>query len=172
MIPFNLPIFYNKDKRELKEHVIADLELVEPIESGPCMYDFVIGSAAKESAFSRNLIPQVAQYYTTNTAFLKQTQTLIKNFSPPQSSEDEKVNANNTVDQYNDIHAIWNSIQNDKHFKDKFGYIDIGLLEPLNSSSFFLQILSLQNLASPVISLLTPLIILIIPFFLLKIQIV
>jgi len=44
------------------------------------------------------------------------------------------------------------------------------MLEPLNSSSFFLQILSLQNLASPVISLLTPLIILIIPFILLKIQ--
>jgi hypothetical protein len=44
------------------------------------------------------------------------------------------------------------------------------MLEPLNSSSFFLQILSLQNLASPVISLLTPLVILIIPFFILRFQ--
>ena len=80
MIPFNLPIFYNKDKCELKPHVIADLELVEPIETGPCMYDFVIGTSAKSSPFSRNLIPQVAQYYTTNTTFLKQTQNLINKF--------------------------------------------------------------------------------------------
>ena len=108
MIPFNLPIFYNKDKCELKAHVIADLELVEPIESGPCMYDFVIGSEAKDSPFSRNLIPQVAQYYTTNTTFLKQTQNLIKTFVSDSNSDDKQQKAEITH-----IIDLWNEIKKD-----------------------------------------------------------
>ena len=194
---FNLPItFVEKNKLHLlDEHILTDLELtnvvsnVSPSSTTPTPTDSLNNVNAKsekseepviktmydhifnpKTIYGKHFLSDWATHYTSDVAFLKQTQTLIKHFSPPQSNEDEKVNANNTVDQYNDIHAIWNSIQNDKHFKDKFGYIDIGLLEPLNSSSFFLQILSLQNLASPVISLLTPLIILIIPFFLLKIQ--
>ena len=194
---FNLPItFVEKNKLHiLDEHILTDLELTNVVSPGSTtptptdslnnvnekseksekseepvvktMYDHIFNP---KTIYGKHFLSNWATHYTSDVTFLKQTQTLIKHFSPPQSSEDEKVNANNTVDQYNDIHAIWNSIQNDKHFKDKFGYIDIGLLEPLNSSSFFLQILSLQNLASPVISLLTPLIILIIPFFLLKFQ--
>ena len=195
---FKLPItFVEKNKLHiLDEHILTDLELTEctnnvsvdsttPTDSldnnnnnnankksekleepvPKTMYDHVFNP---KTIYGKHFLSNWATHYTSDVTFLKQTQTLIKNFSPSQNNE-EVANANNIIDQYSDIHAIWNSIQNDKHFKDKFGYIDIGLLEPLNSSSFFLQILSLQNLASPVISLLTPLIILIIPFFLLKI---
>jgi hypothetical protein len=203
---FKLPITYvEKNKLHvLDENILTDLELInlssnvsssttpltahsfnnnpntktEKIEDPPVviktMYDHVFNP---KTIYGKHFLSNWATHYTSDVTFLKETQTLVKQFSPPQTSEDEheqaadaNANNNNTIHQYNDIHDIWNSIQNDKHFKDKFGYIDIGLLEPLNSSSFFLQILSLQNLASPVISLLTPLIILIIPFFLLKIQ--
>jgi hypothetical protein len=191
---FKLPItFVEKNKLHfLDEHILTDLELTEctnnvSVDSTPAdsldsnnaneksekleepapktMYDHVFNP---KTIYGKYFLSNWATHYTSDVTFLKQTQTLIKHFSPP--PQNNEVNTNNIIDQYNDIHTIWNSIQNDKHFKDKFGYIDIGLLEPLNSSSFFLQILSLQNLASPVISLLTPLIILIIPFFLLKIQ--
>ena len=188
---FKLPITFVEINKlhKLNEHILIDLELTEcsssnnnssdspadspnaeaealkePETKTKTMYEHVFNP---KTIYGKHFLSNWATYYTSDVTFLKQTQTLIKHFSPPQNNESENVN---TVEQYSDIHAIWNSIQNDKNFKDKFGYIDIGLLEPLNSSSFFLQILSLQNLASPVISLLTPLIILIIPFFLLKIQ--
>ena len=188
---FKLPITFVETNKlhKLDEHILTDLELTEcsssnnnssdspadspnaeaealkePETKTKTMYEHVFNP---KTIYGKHFLSNWATYYTSDVTFLKQTQTLIKHFSPPQNNESENVN---TVEQYSDIHAIWNSIQNDKNFKDKFGYIDIGLLEPLNSSSFFLQILSLQNLASPVISLLTPLIILIIPFFLLKIQ--
>ena len=191
---FKLPITFVETNKlhKLDEHILTDLELTEcrsgsssnssdspadslnakaeaealeePKTKTKTMYEHIFNP---KTIYGKQFLSNWATYYTSDVIFLKQTQTLIKHFSPPQNNESENAN---TVEQYSDIHAIWNSIQNDKHFKDKFGYIDVGLLEPLNSSSFFLQILSLQNLASPVISLLTPLIILIIPFFLLKIQ--
>jgi len=196
---FKLPITFVEVNKlhKLDEHILTDLELIEcssssssssssnsPAESSPnaevveaealkepetktkTMYEHVFNP---KTIYGKQFLSNWATYYTSDVTFLKQTQKLIKHFSPPPPPNNESENAN-MVEQYSDIHTIWNSIQNDKNFKDKFGYIDIGLLEPLNSSSFFLQILSLQNLASPVISLLTPLIILIIPFFLLKIQ--
>jgi len=196
---FKLPITFVEANKlhKLDEHILTDLELTEcnsgssgnGSNSSDSPADSLNTEAAEEelkkpkiktktmyehvfnpkTIYGKQFLSNWATYYTSDITFLKQTQTLIKHFSPPPTPNNESENAN-TVEQYSDIHAIWNSIQNDKHFKDKFGYIDIGLLEPLNSSSFFLQILSLQNLASPVISLLTPLIILIIPFFLLKIQ--
>lgn len=193
---FKLPITFVETNKlhKLDEHILTDLELTEcssgnsgngnssdssadspnakaealeePKTKTKTMYEHIFNP---KTIYGKQFLSNWATYYTSDVTFLKQTQTLIKHFSPPPTPNNESENAN-TVEQYSDIHAIWNSIQNDKNFKDKFGYIDIGLLEPLNSSSFFLQILSLQNLASPVISLLTPLIILIIPFFLLKIQ--
>jgi hypothetical protein len=64
------------------------------------------------------------------------------------------------------IDKLWIDIAGDKNFKQRFNYIDIPILDRLNKSPGFLQILSLYNLTSPVISLLSPLILLIIPFFL------
>jgi hypothetical protein len=189
---FKLPItFVDADKlHTLNEHILTDLELREdgnvsnettttsngktddvpepecPPPQIKTMYDHLFNP---KTIYGKQFLSHWATHYTSDVTFLKQTQIVMKHFSPPppQSSSSSETSI---VDQYNDIHAIWNSIQFDKHFKDKFGYVDIQMLEPLNSSSFFLQILSLQNLASPVISLLTPLIILIIPFILLKIQ--
>jgi hypothetical protein len=178
---FKLPItFVEKNKlHKLDEHILTDLELTncnnihddangtaDPDTKPKTMYEHIFNP---KTIYGKQFLENWATYYTTDVSFLKQTQTLLKRFSPPHHNDENKKEPN-VEQQYSDIHAIWNSIQNDKNFKDKFGYIDIGLLEPLNSSSFFLQILSLQNLVSPVISLLTPLIVLIIPFFLLKIQ--
>lgn len=187
---FKLPItFVEKTKlHKLDEHILTDLELTnsnnihdnvddaaDPHTKPKTMYEHIFNP---KTIYGKQFLENWATYYTTDVSFLKQTQTLLKQFSPPHHNDnndnndnnDENKKETNVEQQYADIHAIWNSIQNDKNFKDKYGYVDIGLLEPLNSSSFFLQILSLQNLASPVISLLTPLIILIIPFILLKIQ--
>ena len=177
---FRLPITYvDKDKlHEIDAHVMTDLELIhvqsdldkekEKIEEKDnsiikqkTMYEHVFNP---ETIYGKRFLDQWAKYYTSDVTFLKESQTLI------QKCELNRLDLDRSAESYLEIHSIWTSIQGDKHFKDKFGYIDITMLEPLNSSSLFLQILSLQNLASPVISLLTPLIILIIPFFILRFQ--
>ena len=177
---FRLPITYvDKDKlHEIDAHVMTDLELIhvqsdldkekEKIEEKDnsiikqkTMYEHVFNP---ETIYGKRFLDQWAKYYTSDVTFLKESQTLIK------KCELNHLDLDRSTKEYLEIHDIWRSIQGDKHFKDKFGYIDITMLEPLNSSSLFLQILSLQNLASPVISLLTPLIILIIPFFILRFQ--
>jgi hypothetical protein len=183
---FCLPIAYvDKDKlHEIDRHVMTDLELIhvqsdlekekekEKIEEREeiktednsvikqkTMYQHIFNP---ETIYGKRFLEQWAKYYTSDVTFLKESQTLIQKC--------QANHFNHSAESYLEIHEIWGSIQGDKNFKDKFGYIDIAMLEPLNSSSLFLQILSLQNLASPVISLLTPLIILIIPFFILRFQ--
>ena len=182
---FCLPITYvDKDKlHEIDDHVMTDLELIhvqgesdlekekskEKIEEiktednsvikQKTMYQHIFNP---ETIYGKRFLEQWAKYYTSDVTFLKESQTLIQKC--------QANHFNHSAESYLEIHNIWSSIQGDKNFKDKFGYIDIAMLEPLNSSPLFLQILSLQNLASPVISLLTPLIILIIPFFILRFQ--
>jgi len=180
---FKLPIaFINKDKlHEIDAHVMTDLELIkivpepklDPKQSTlekpkqKTMYEHVFDP---KTIYGKQFLDNWAKYYTSDVTFLKQSQTLLERFNDSNNNNMNENNDDNKCKTYLEIHDIWKSIQGDKHFKDKFGYIDVAMLEPLNSSSFFLQILSLQNLASPVISLLTPLIILIIPFFILKFQ--
>ena len=181
---FKLPIaFINKDKlHEIDAHVMTDLELIETgiavnnndnnvnnndthdtlKPKQKTMYEHVFDP---KTIYGKQFLDSWAKYYTSDVTFLKESQTLLGKFDDNKDKDND-----NKCKTYLEIHDIWKSIQGDKHFKDKFGYIDIAMLEPLNSSSFFLQILSLQNLASPVISLLTPLVILIIPFFILRFQ--
>jgi len=192
---FRLPITYvDKDKlHEIDAHVMTDLELIRvqsdldkekknenvnenvnennkesdkekkdtSVIKQKTMYEHIFNP---KTIYGKQFLDQWAKYYTSDITFLKESQTLIK------KCELNHLDLDRSAESYLEIHSIWTSIQGDKHFKDKFGYIDIAMLEPLNSSSLFLQILSLQNLASPVISLLTPLIILIIPFFILRFQ--
>ncbi len=170
---FRLPITYvDKNKlHEIDPHVMTDLELIHVKSelateknkdnsdiTQKTMYEHAFRPS---TIYGKYFLDEWARYYTSDVTFLKDSQVLIKKCQ-------SRTETASCVETYLEIHKIWTSIQGDKHFKDKFGYIDIAMLEPLNSSSLFLQILSLQNLASPVISLLTPLIILIIPFFILR----
>ena len=158
---FKLPIFYNEKKVSLKKHIINDLELVETNDAS-CnpMYHFLFNTN-KDESFSKKMIEQVSEYYTTDTEFLKENQELIKSYS----------NVNN-VSSFSQtkkkISEIWTEIKEDSGFKDRYYYVDWKIAEFLNKSEQFLQFMSIYNLASPIISLLMPIILLIIPFFIIK----
>ena len=154
-----------EEKEKSKKEEKDNSSVIKP----KTMYEHIFNP---ETIYGKRFLDQWAKYYTSDVTFLKESQTLIQKCQANHSNHSNRSTTNyaNYAESYSDIHDIWSSIQGDKNFKDKFGYIDIAMLEPLNSSSLFLQILSLQNLASPVISLLTPLIILIIPFFILRFQ--
>ncbi len=156
---FKLPIFYNPKKKALKEHIIRDLELVETVdETEKPIYDYFCGST--QNPFSHTLSHQVAEYYTVDTVFIKDSQQLLKQLDCSGSKPIA----------HSEIIEIWKEVKEDPSFKDKYGFLDHEVVMFLNKNEQFLQFLSIYNLASPVISLMMPIFVLIIPFILLKIR--
>jgi hypothetical protein len=160
---FKLPIFYNKEKSNVKENIIQDLELVKTLDpSSNSIYQYIFNQQDKEyqekNVFVEKVIEQVSQSYTTDTSFLKDSQTLLKTYKPL------------AITNTSLILEVWKEVKEETGFKDKYHYVDWQMLEHLNYSDSFLQILSVYTMASPILSLLTPLIILIIPFFIIKLR--
>jgi hypothetical protein len=161
---FKLPIYYNDKKQTLKQNIINDLELIDTIDpSSNSMYSFLFNSDNNNN-FSRKITEQIAETYTTDTKFLKDSQTLLKIY--------KKTNKYNTdiSNNYEKIIDIWHEIKNDTGFKEKYYYIDWPMWEFLNKSDKFLQFMSVYNLTAPLISIFIPIIILIIPFFIIKLR--
>jgi hypothetical protein len=159
---FKLPIYYNKEKKSLKQNIINDLELKETIDASCSpIYHYYFNT---ENDLSKKLIQQTAEYYTTDVGFLKDNQTLLKDYK----SLDKKYIEYSK--NYEKIIELWSDIKSDTGFKEKYYYMDWDMLNFLNHSELFLQIMSIYNMASPVISLFVPIIILIIPFLIIKLK--
>ena len=160
---FKMPIFYNDKKMKIKQHIVTDLELVKTIDASGCkpIYHYFFNN---DNDVSEKLIEQVADYYTTDVDFITQNQELLKNYKRC----DKKYTTYS--ENYANILEIWNEIKCETDFKEKYYYIDWPMLEFLNKSEYFLQFMSMYNLASPVISLLIPVFILIVPFFIIKLK--
>ena len=155
---FRLPIDYNEKKKSIEKHIIDDLELTNPSdETKQSMYQILFKS---DNVFSKNMLKKFAQSYTTDTVFLKETKTLLKTYSPINSDKPD----------CEEIYNIWYDVKTDNGFKDRYNYIDWTFWEFLNTSEPFLQFMSLYHITSPIISLFIPLIILIIPFFIIKMK--
>jgi len=155
---FKLPIFYNKDKIELKEEIVNDLELVKTID--PSCNPIYHHAFEPQSEFSEKIIQQIQTYYTTDTNFLEDSQKLLSSYTKIDESNND----------YTEILEVWNEIKNDNGFKQKYYYLDWSFCEFLNKSEQFLQFMSLYSLASPVLSFLIPVFILIVPFFIVKMK--
>jgi len=136
---FKLPIQYI-DNNKLS-HTIKD-----DIEMNTC-YKKILGNSS--------LLEEWTNYYTVDKKYLEDTQHLIKNINIV-TIKNEKF-----IKEYDTFYSETN-------FNDKYQYINIKLLEPLNHSVLFLQALSLYNISSPIFSLCTPIFIFIVPFFILR----
>jgi hypothetical protein len=159
---FKMPIYYNKDKTELKSNIINDLELIETIEpSCNSIYSFCFNT---DNDISKIVTNQIAKYYTTDTVFLKDSQKIIKEYVAPLKKY------THYSPNYKNIMNIWNELKIESGFKEKYYYVDWDMLEFLNKSEIFLQFISLYNLFSPIFSLMVPILILIIPFFIIRMK--
>jgi hypothetical protein len=159
---FKMPIYFNEQKVEVNKNIINDLELVETVDQS-CnpIYTFCFDN---DNDVSKKLNQQIVKYYTTDTSFIKDNQTLLKEYKPlGVKYTDYSTNYKNIVD-------IWNELKIDAGFKERYYFIEMEMFECLNRSEWFLQFMSIYNLLSPVISLLVPIIILIIPFFVIKMK--
>ena len=164
---FKIPIFYNKNVKKLNESVVNNLELVKSLDKDePSIYDNVFNPSNKPS---KKIIEQVAGSYTTDIDYLKDTQQLIKSF------EIEELNTINNKHSFsnfdlNDTVSLWEEIKGETGFCEKYLYIDWSFAKDLNNNSSFLQLMSIYNIASPILSLCLPIFVLIIPFFIIKLR--
>ncbi len=154
---FKLPIHYVNSKAQLKDNVIADLELVDTIDpSGVPLYQ---STFAPTTDPGKTILKQIPNYYTSDVAFLKDTQKFLKTYHTDTTKPQADLVG---------VLELWNEMKNDTGFKDKYHYVDWSYWEYLNKSETFLQIMSMYSLASPFLSMIVPLIILIVPFFVIK----
>jgi ABC-type multidrug transport system fused ATPase/permease subunit len=159
---FKIPLYYNDKKVELNKNIVKDLELIETVDAS-CepIYNFCFDN---DNDVSKKLNQQISSFYTTDIEFLKDNQTLLKNYKPlGVKYTDYSKNYKNIVD-------IWNELKIDAGFKERYYFVEWEMLDFLNRSEWFLQFMSVYNLLSPVLSLLIPIIILIIPFFIIKMK--
>lgn len=173
---FKLPIKYlhsssTSSVYKLKESIISDLELCQTVDNNnlPCMYDYLLDTNISE--INSDLIPYLNKYkkkyyeiisnnYTTDIDFLSNYQIYFKHnvFQLDDSNIELTIS----------ISKIWNEIKYNKYFKETYYYIEWDYLEFMNKSETYLQIVNTLNLASPIITLLSPLMIFIAPFYVLQ----
>jgi hypothetical protein len=160
---FRLPITYVTDKHLIKPHIKTDLELIS-LKGEKTLYETVFQPT---TLYGKQSVPLWAEYYTANKEFIKDSQGLIKglNSNVLNNSNTLKNNINET-----EVHAIWTEIGSETGFAEKYHYMEWTRFKELNNSAGFLQLLSLYNLTSPLVSLAVPLFFLIFPFILLKLQ--
>lgn len=189
---FKLPIEYinNATKHSLSINVAADLELYEvndatvsskTSQSKKNMYEYLFQPThvfAKQmtekwgKSFSSNIdFLKDTQKVLLNTAFIKNKNTFQKNDVQTNMPNEKREPAEFTTSEMcNGIIDVWKDIKEDGTFLERYGYMDWSYLIHLNESPSFLQCLMVVNLMSPLTSLILPIIILLFPFLLLKIQ--
>ena len=153
---FNIPIVFSKNLKNTDETLVNDLELVSAKTDMDSVYTHLFTPKTK---YGKDTIHSIAKYYTTDKNYLKETQKIYNLYKP--------VLNESIIKKFNDsIDAIKQNV----NFLKDYQFLDIKQLHFLNENEMFLQLFSVYNMASPAVSLLYPIILFIIPFFLLKLK--
>jgi|UniRef100_A0A6C0IJT5 hypothetical protein len=157
---FTLPINYLPTDTiyPIQSHVKDDLELISTHENSTCMYDCILNPT---NVFGECTMDLWSNQITNNVPFLQDTQSIVSNWDKIEYSSPEHVEQ---------VIPVWKMLKKDASFLDKYNYVDWEQFKSLNYSTPFLQVLSTMTILSPLISLIIPIIFMVFPFVLLKIQ--
>ena len=172
---FKLPISYlaKDDRHVLSKPIVDDLELINAKDAATTspLYARVTGLST-DSVFGKQFLHLWSETFTSDVDYLRNTQRLIANLRRQLAAPQPVQPPTDAETSDRQIETFWNSMKTDRvGFKDKFGYIDappFPIIEKLNTIPSVLQILSIYNVSSPLISLMMPVLLLIVPFFILK----
>ena len=165
---FKLPITYLDSEHiyPLSSTVSKDLELIETTHQDTTpIYDVLF---LPKHSFAKEMTREWSKQYTNHIPFLEESQQVLKNCSKYVECL-PTTQGRFTVDCERIVH-IWDSVKNDHNFLEKYNFMEWQMLMYLNKSSAFLQCLSLIHFISPLTSILIPILFLIFPFIILKIQ--
>jgi hypothetical protein len=161
---FKLPIQYldESHKHTFSAIVSSDLEMVQSESDMPSIYETVL---KPKHEFAKKMIPKWNESFSTHIPFLEDSQQVLREMHQFMESVDPE----KTVDCQR-LQEIWDNVREDTFFAEKYSFIEFPMFKYLNESPTFLQMISVMQILSPVISLLLPLIFLFLPFFLLKLR--
>ena len=156
---FKLPIQYTKHKM-LENDIIKNMDFLNYQEMNMPVLHYIF---KPETILGINMLDQQAKYYTNNTKFLKETQTLITKL-------DISLVTNGKISSIQLFHENWSDFKKETSFCEKYLYLDWEPVKFLNNNSDFLQMMSIYNISSPILSLLFPILLLILPFVIIKLK--
>ena len=171
---FKLPICFNPKVKILNEHIIADLELKNIIDtngskekekSSKPIYNYVFNPT---NSLGDKMLKILPTYYTTDTDFLKDNQLLLNNISYKEIDDIALNSENITNFDIEETISSFNEIKLETGFCEKYLYVDWDFAKFMNNNLLFLQLMSIYNIASPLLSLCLPIFVLIVPFFVIK----
>ena len=145
---FKPPICHT-DHRTLTPDVIADLQLVGSSDS---VYKHMCSG---DDGFSTLNFTELASCFSTDKQFLRDTQRIIKKGVPVPVPGAE-------------ICGILSEMEAEPSFREKYGYVEIELLDWLNRSTTAMMCMSMYSIVCPLLSLLLPVVFLLLPFIVLK----
>ncbi len=171
---FKLPICFSEKVKILKEDIITDLELKqtnisvseslnEPLNktlNDKPIYNYVFNPT---NSLGSRILEILPSYYTTDVQFLKDNQRLLASISQKDLNE-----INLTNFEIEETINAWNEIKSETGFCEKYLYVDWDFAKFLNNNPLFLHLMSIYNIASPILSLCLPIFVLIVPFFVIK----
>lgn len=155
---FRLPIQYNKQMCKVSDEISNELEIEK-----------VYGSLfPKRNEHDKIVLKSISHCYTTDVKYLTDTQKLITKYtkqpedvlSMTEEGGFEKIH-------YSTLTELKSELQIDQ-FLSKYGLIDYDHFEYLNNLENVLQVITMYSIISPFITIATPLIIVIVPFFILQ----
>ncbi len=154
---FKLPISFTTKKHILTKEIKEDLELIKTNDNSnqTSTYHTLFNA---NNDFDSLSFEYWSKYFSSDEVFLKDSQILYKNINDLQNQQHKT----------DKMIQIWNKINNESDFIEKYQYIDWERLYFLNNSKLFLSILSFYNITSPVLQLIAPLFVFITPFILMK----
>lgn len=152
---FKLPIYYCKDKTKISQEMNEDLELITSKDDNPNIYSFLFQPKTK---LGEKCLKKWKEYFTTDRKFLKDTQKVIKSISK------NKIKKNIIESAYEE----WQCLKKQENFLETHQYIEWDKIKWLNKSVPFLTALGYYNLTSPIVNLMFPLLLLFVPFFIIK----
>jgi hypothetical protein len=133
--------------------MVADLELSDTIDpSGTPMYHCLFNP---KNQLALEAARQWAGVYTDDVEFLKDSVKFIKTVDPKEHDP-------------TDFLAVWTRLHGTVDFNTVFHYVEYSRLQFLNQSTTFLTIMSVYCMTSPVMFFLSPLLVVLMPFILLK----
>tara|TARA_Y200000002_G_C22687561_1_gene666607 strand:- start:5855 stop:7621 length:1767 start_codon:yes stop_codon:yes gene_type:complete len=156
---FELPISFIEQKKELKEQIVDDLELISTIDD-TCepIYKTTFNPQTEAGTIVLKEFPKL---YTSDKLYLENTKSILQKYNIETEKDNEIVN---------DVVRIWKEVRGDISFLTKYNYIEMPYFQKWNYSEPALQFISMYTLASPVIALLVPFIICIVPLCVMKMR--
>ena len=117
------------------------------------------------NVLGHNLLKDWKNNFTSDEQYLLDSQAILKETKPlPSFFKKHDISDKEFLDN-------WDELKIDHQvFLEKYGFIEWSIIESFNRSSLFLQLLSIVNMMSPVISLTLPFIFLLFPFLILKLR--